>query len=242
MRLLVKFEDKYGAFSIAAKLFGIDVSKVDDEPFICSNGTIVDIVRGMSNSGIFKYQNNMHFYDKIILVYDMDGFGGGPSYLSPERLRRIIKKQFGSRYESSIDKYLFVPTIFCCETLVLHKFDPNTIDFSQTYSKVNTANMHADIITDIINADINKINIKKVQTYIGDTQEIVDAFNQTIINGFSDLNMTYFNWVLSGDISDTSNLLSFSDALQLQATFRDRIRQALNKGKTGIVYKGKTYL
>lgn len=240
MRLLVRFEDTYGMYSISTKLFGID-DKDYGEPIVCSNGTVVEVIRGMSNSRIFEYQNNTHFYDKIISVYDMDGLGGGVKYLSPERMNKIIKKHFGRRFESSIGKYLFVPTIFCCETLVLHKFDPNTVDFSQTYSNKNTAEMHTNILKDIIDADKNKINIKKVQTYIGSNTKIINAFNRIISNRFSDLNMTYLNWALSGDISDTSRLLNFNDALKIQTIFRDRIRIALDRKMTGIKYKGKIY-
>ncbi len=241
MVLSVRFEDRYGIYDLAMRMFDIPVGP-DNEPIIKDSN--LKILHGLGNDGVFKPTTlnlNISEIDKLILVYDMDPPGGtNDTFLSAGRFNKKLKL---FRAQKIIDKCLFVPVVFCSETIMANLEDPYTIDFSKTYSKVNTSHMHETILHDQLELRLHKkeLNTKKVHEYAQDKISILKLVHILCNNTYSDLNESLFNWLESENIKDTSSLLDFNDALKLQEEYERRFRKAIKNGSTGVVYRGIQY-
>ena len=256
MGVLVRFEDKYGCYDIADKCFGISIN-TDPE---------VEVHKGLTSYNIFKVDSTMKddSIDKIIFVYDMDRVDQSKTYLDSKSFESRISKlkaEIGDRY---IQLY-FVPTVFCSETIMLHKIDPSSIDFSTKFSSDNTAKMHFNCLSDILslihgdksdttyyshfgkwNSDLNrkentKIKTKKLGLFWDDGYTIRDAYNNLVQQGFSKYNTTFFKWILGGDITKTDVLLDYNEAIKLQKMFELDILNSISKGDCGFTYNGVNY-
>lgn len=93
MDLSVHFEDRHGLYVISSMLFDIDTKNGNLNIVDIKVGDmLVSIEGGFSAGSIFTHRTEDRDFDKIIVVYDMDGPGGGKqNFLSSGRFNKIVK-------------------------------------------------------------------------------------------------------------------------------------------------------
>lgn len=114
MNVLIRFEDKFGCFS----LFKHCDSALHDK---CN-----DISGGWGCNGVFKINiKTLHQYDYIILIFDMDGSEEGVDCLTPAILKQRLEKCSGItnsdiKIKAALqNKLILIPVFFCFETIPL---------------------------------------------------------------------------------------------------------------------------
>lgn len=260
MHILVRFEDKYGAYDLASHKFGIPFMTKNDTicPKLKINNIDVTIERGLSTQGIFRKDTVYKDADIVIFVYDMD------KLIVKAPVNYIDSSQFEERMKDIMSNegnentlVLFVPTIFCSETIMLHKLDPNSVDFSETFSDINTASMHYKILEDALKnihtdtedkiywkhhgKNSKTLKVKETRLFLNDGYTIENMIHNLRVNGFSRFNKAFLNWLDSGNITDTSMLLDFNEALKQQKEFERAITSAIQSKNTGLTYNSVNY-
>ena len=246
MSILVRFEDKYGAYDIAN--YYMDFKKY--------NNSDVVILNNLGIQNVFTsdvYMNDDEVKD-IIFIYDMDRLNQKFTYLDSESFKDII---YRTLKECGAHKRLyFIPVVFCSETILLHKLD-TSIDFSQKFSCTNTASMHTKCLSDKLerlhskddskyyrytgmwsdelNRKVNaNLKVKHTHLFMTDGEELSIIYNILKEKNYSKYNKNFFNWVLRSDIKDLTGLLNIDDAIKLQKSFASNIKTAIECGNTGL--------
>lgn len=237
MGILVNFEDTYGIADIAGKIFFNQYMEKEYNEKRYGN---VIVRRGLSTNNILSFRTIPEDISTIIYVYDMDRQKANDPYnfLEPDTLKMKIENLM-KRY-NGIEMW-FVPVAFSAETICLHMLRAKTVDFSQVFSKANTAHLHTRILTDILSGihddkeDRNywsihgqgkvTFNTKRTRAYTDDLEPVGDVYEILTCMQFSETNKCLFEWICGGKIEDTTKLLKAEQAIELQKKYKDNFEQ-----------------
>lgn len=250
----VKFEDMFGSHDIVRYAFGLE-GNTSYQVYKTKNNITISHGQGAS---LFNINALDIDDDTIIFVFDMDRLpeDWGENYLKLDKFIETVEPLVDKCNDNNI-KILFAPTVFCSETIMLHKLDPNTLDFSLTFSEKNTAKMHKAILVDKLTEEIPYSNnspyylvrgkgntffkIKQTKLFVDrgySIQEMIDILNR---NGFSRFNKPFFDWISSGDISKTESLLDYELVKKFVEEFEHTIVYCIERKSLGVLYNGKQY-
>lgn len=250
MNTLITFEDKYGMADIVChNMLGILIDTNDS--YYSDDKLNLAIKSQLSTNDIFKTQPEATPDTKnLIIVFDMDKQlkqNLQENILDPSYFKTIgekLKNDYKNKGNDNLNIY-YVPTAFCSESIVLYYMSYFMEDFSMTFNSKNTAHMLSKIVNDILiykhqdtddktfwqNAKNNKYQLKHKQTrlFFEDmyltTKQMIKLLK---LLDYGRFNNALIRWLNSGNIKDTSNLLSLDDAHQLLIEYYTEYKQSLN--------------
>lgn len=255
MSILVNFEDSYGIADIACKYFFDEYIGLEYNEKVFHNNILVR--RALTSGNIFNYRMIPNDISTIIFVYDMDRQSNTASYniLEPDHLKAKIDR-LCNVYKDIMLK--FVPVAFAAETICLHMMKSELLDFSQVFSKRNTANLHTQILTDILSGIHNDkndrkywsihgqgkitFNIKRTRAYFEDLKNIDNVYMVLKNMNFSEMNTALFDWISGRKIEDVSKLLDAQQAIGLQKKYIEKFNEFLQQHDDYIDIENNRYI
>lgn len=258
--IYLRFEDYYGTHDIICNAFGLPYrskltkksNKGSAKYTIERESKIIGIIHGLGN-GRLSAKEYRRIRESLIIVYDMDGVDRHP-YLT--------KDSFINRYKPLVEadkdyEVKFIPTVFCAETILLHKLLPEQVDFSDTFSADNTSRMHEAVLEEVLKpiyeehkdswgmnengGEVETLRVKHSRNFLRYGLTLLEMIDIMEKLGYSRFNTALFSWIKSRKISNVSSALTFDEAAELQGQFEERIKSVIDLDKTGLTYEGKIY-
>lgn len=254
MSILVNFEDTYGIADIVCQHFFNQVLNIGENDASINN---IHIHKGLSAWNVFKAQSLPDGAESVITVYDMDRQPKSNEYniMNESDLEENIDK-LEKAYGANV-KLWFVPTTFCAETICLHLLSDYSHDYSETFSRVNTAHLHTKILYDkltsihsdkadrkfwYIKGQNNLMfKIKHTRLFFADFCDIPEAYKNLLALDFSSYNKTLLDWLSQDRVDNTSVLLDKEQAILLQRSYYNSFINFVTSNENEITVGTHTY-
>lgn len=249
MGILVNFEDTYGVADIVChRFFGELLNIAGGQRMKEFEDVCVQV--GLASAAIFSPRPVPATVTTIIYVYDMDrqSIKDEYNFLEPSTLK--VKLDLLKKYYRDKQLY-FVPVAFSAETVCLYQLYSG-INFSEMFSRSNTARLHTDMLVAKLSkfhSDKNKpywsihgkgkttLNVKRTRLFFNDFK--IDL-GSLVRNKLVGINYVLFDWLASG-VKNVSVLLSAEEAVDLQYGYKSSFDAFLGRNEVEVVFDNVIY-